>query len=139
MRFSYAIPMLLAFVAAEDEPTWVDGAEGTNGKVQWRQEVKDGRWFLWFKATTMHTKADTIAKIPTGVTVKFSMTDQMTLEGQDIEAWDKEEKQEKWRDFGNQVAKDGNDGCYGTLKYKGYKDVDKGTTERSLAITAGGC
>jgi len=49
MRVSYAIPMLLAFVAAEDEVTWVDGAEGTNGKVQWRQEVEGERWFLWLK------------------------------------------------------------------------------------------
>jgi len=138
MRFSYAIPMLLAFVAAEDEITWVDGAEGTNAKVQWRQAVEDGRWFLWIKTTTKHTKWDTIAKWPKKLKTMFWITDQMTLEGAPLEDWAKEEKGTKMREFSDKMAKEGTSMCVGNLKYFGFKDSTVGHTNRELSVE-GGC
>jgi len=85
----------------------------------------------------MHPEAETIAKIPKLKSTVW-MTNQMTLEGADLEAWSTDEKQAKWREFANTLAKEDTNMCMFTMKYSGWKDADAGTTNRDLS-REGGC
>ena len=145
MRIAYSIPLLIAAAYADEmafdgeDVTWVDGAEGTNGKVQWRQAVDDGRWFLWMKATTMLPEKDTIAKMDEGVSLAWYFTNDANFAGTDVEAWNTEKKdgkpvKDKWYAYLDTIANNGNNSCFMELNYNGYKDAEKGTTNRALNV-----